>query len=65
MTAADEVIEIDLIELDITIDVEERGRRNRNAYRVVVKAPAGFAARSRSSPRGSVTRTRRSRCGSV
>lgn len=51
MTAADEIFEIDLIELDITIDVEERGRRNRDAYRVVVKAPAGFVAHFRVHPR--------------
>ena len=34
MTAADktEFIEVDLIELDVTIDIEERGRRRRRAY---------------------------------
>jgi hypothetical protein len=50
MTKADEVDEIDLVEIDITLDIEERGRRNRTAYRVVVKAPAGFVARFRVHP---------------
>ena len=42
-----EIVEIDLIEIDVAVVEEERERRRRRAYVVVVKAPAGFAARFR------------------
>jgi hypothetical protein len=52
VTAADEAefIVVDLIELDVTIDIEERSRRRRHSYLVTVKTPAGFAARFRVHP---------------
>src|SRR5712691_6268087 len=45
-----EVVEIDLVELDVKVEPEERDRRRRNAYAVMVKAPAGFEARFRVHP---------------
>jgi hypothetical protein len=45
-----EVVEIDLVEIDITVEPEERDRRRRKAYTVIVKAPAGFEARFRVHP---------------
>ena len=42
MTAAEnaELIEIDLIEIDVTIDMRSRPSRTAHAYSVTVKAPA-------------------------
>ncbi len=45
-----EVVEIDLVEIDVTVGPAEQDRRRRSAYAVVVKAPAGFEARFRVHP---------------
>jgi hypothetical protein len=54
VSAGSEVEEIDLVEIDVTVDVEERQRRRQQSYAVTVKTPAGFEARFRVDPQEKV-----------